>query len=170
MNLSSALRRSSSVDPTLPCTCGKISRAFALNSSGHSGSHGSGHRSPSSTARLDASGRRAHHRCSGLGGPLGKMSDIEVRNAPQVRADHALGDVAREVGEVRASLEALRVEGYRFLEPALAEPMIHDAELRGTADFLQAQLERPNEPHEERILEEAEVAEHPLPSNVRSQH
>src|SRR5262249_18708391 len=40
-----------------------------LKDSGQYGSQGSGNRSPSRIARLDASGRRAHHRCSVLGWP-----------------------------------------------------------------------------------------------------
>jgi len=43
--------------------------ASSLNAAGHNGSHGSGHGSANSTARLDASGRRAHHRRSVEGCP-----------------------------------------------------------------------------------------------------
>jgi hypothetical protein len=69
MNFNSDLRRSSSVGLIVPTTCGNNSRAATLKSAGHSASHGSGSSSASSTARLDASGRRAHHRCSVDGWP-----------------------------------------------------------------------------------------------------
>lgn len=73
MNLSNAFRRSSSVVPGLqPPTCGKKFRACFLNSTGQSGSTGSGQRSPSNIARLDASGRRAHHKCIRDGWPCGR--------------------------------------------------------------------------------------------------
>ena len=50
---------------------GRIVRArvAALNAGGQCGSHGSGNSSVSSTAREDAGGRRAHHRCSIEGRP-----------------------------------------------------------------------------------------------------
>ena len=70
MNVSSALRRSSSVVPGLqPAICGRSFRACVLNSVGQSESQGSGHSRASKIARLDASGRRAHHKCSVLGCP-----------------------------------------------------------------------------------------------------
>ena len=62
MNLRRDFRRSSSLGPTWPCTFGKSSRAFCLNSSGQCSSHGSGRRSPGNIARHAASGLRAHQR------------------------------------------------------------------------------------------------------------
>ena len=68
MNHSSPLRS----PPSLSGGCRtalRISRACRLKASGQYGSHGSGSSNASNTARLDASGRRAHHRCSVDGCP-----------------------------------------------------------------------------------------------------
>ncbi len=52
-----------------PCMPRRILRAFFLNASGQCSSHGSGSSSAINTARDEASGRRAHHRCRVEGCP-----------------------------------------------------------------------------------------------------
>src|SRR5439155_16673136 len=46
-----------------------------------------------------------------LGGPLGEVRYVEVRDSAKVGSDCALRDVTGEIGEVRVPLEAFGVEG-----------------------------------------------------------
>src|SRR5439155_8157714 len=105
-----------------------------------------------------------------LGGPLGEVRYVEVRDSAKVCSDCALRDVTGEIGEVRAPLEAFEVEGHGLLEPALTQTVVDDTELRRASGLLEPQFERPHEPHEQGTLEEPQVTQDSLPSDVGLQH
>ena len=95
----------------------------------------------------------------GFGFPFGKMCDVQTDHRAEKVTDDPLGDVSREIVEVRRCGKTLGIERDYFLQPGGSKHRVAEAELRDAATSFETQFEGLDQPDQQGVVEELEVSQ-----------